>query len=372
MIDKPQIVMAPKILTLVIWISIHTSVLSQTILSMEREGGVYFLPCTINGVGLRFVFDTGANTVTISLTEAMFMLKNGYLDKDDIIGTSYAQLANGEVTENTKIILRKVEIGGIVLEDITASIVHELDAPLLLGQSVIERLGPIQINGRELIILDGADNTINRGNGSQYADSYVHCDPLNPTEVVEVLNPTTNKVWMDRNLGASRVATSHNDVEAYGDYYQWGRFADGHQCRDSETTSTNATTAVPSARNVWSRKFIYDFSDWLSVSQDNLWQGVDGANNPCPSGYRLPNKAEWDAERQSWESNNRDGAFGSPLRLPYSGYRSRRPFYVGFYGYYWSSSVSGSNALGLNFAGSFALLSPFPRANGFAVRCLKN
>jgi hypothetical protein len=56
-----------------------------------------------------------------------------------------------------------------------------------------------------------------------------------PTTVVEVTNPTTGKTWMDRNLGATQVATSSTDAAAYGDLYQWGRRADGHQCRTSAT-----------------------------------------------------------------------------------------------------------------------------------------
>lgn len=55
------------------------------------------------------------------------------------------------------------------------------------------------------------------------------------TQVVDVINPTTGHTWMDRNLGASRAATSSTDTEAYGDLYQWGRAADGHQKRTSGT-----------------------------------------------------------------------------------------------------------------------------------------
>tara|TARA_B110000090_G_scaffold89704_1_gene101755 strand:- start:8070 stop:8588 length:519 start_codon:yes stop_codon:yes gene_type:complete len=39
----------------------------------------------------------------------------------------------------------------------------------------------------------------------------------------------TGQVWMDRNLGATQVATSSTDHLAYGNLYQWGRALDGHQ-----------------------------------------------------------------------------------------------------------------------------------------------
>ncbi len=131
---------------------ISNNVYAQTRIIMQKEGGVYTVPCKVNGLPLKFIFDTGASNVTISLTEALFMFKNGYLNKDDIYGSSYAQLANGDFTENTEILLKVIEIADLKLKNVRASIVHELNAPLLLGQTAIEKLGKIQLDGNELII----------------------------------------------------------------------------------------------------------------------------------------------------------------------------------------------------------------------------
>lgn len=136
--------------------------IAQTQVIMTDEGnGVYTIPCKVNGLPLKFIFDTGASDVVISLSEARFMLKNGYLDSNDIVGKSYSQIANGEITENTRIILKEIEIQGLVLKNVTASVIHKLGAPLLLGQSAIQKLGRIQLNGNELIIYNGSDTNSN-------------------------------------------------------------------------------------------------------------------------------------------------------------------------------------------------------------------
>jgi len=189
----------------------------------------------------------------------------------------------------------------------------------------------------------------------------------------DVYNPTTGKVWMDRNLGASRVATNTNDDKAWGDFYQWGRLKDGHQCRNSSTTATLSSTDIPGHAN-----FITNSNDWRSPQNDNLWQGTNGGmNNPCPSGYRLPTYTELDAERASWSAQTGDAAFNSPLKLTVGGRRHVDGSWIGSAnGYLWTSTLLSSTStrvlvfwswgLGWNdfFSGS--------RGTGCTVRCIKN
>ncbi len=112
----------------------------------KMYSGVYEVPCTINELPLKFIFDTGASTVTISSVEASFMLKNGYLKEADIKGKEYYSTATGEIHEGTKIRLREIKIGDSVLRNVEASVTHNQQAPLLLGQSVLERFGTITID----------------------------------------------------------------------------------------------------------------------------------------------------------------------------------------------------------------------------------
>ena len=133
---------------------------SQTTIIMQKEGGVFTVPCTVNGLKLKFIFDTGASDVSISLTEALFMLENGYLNTEDIFGKQYYTDATGDISVGTKIILREIEFADLKLYNVNASVVSELSAPLLLGQSAISKLGTFQLdpNNGALTIL----NTTNK------------------------------------------------------------------------------------------------------------------------------------------------------------------------------------------------------------------
>ncbi|MFW5757848.1 MAG: hypothetical protein ACOCYO_04120 [Bacteroidota bacterium] len=189
----------------------------------------------------------------------------------------------------------------------------------------------------------------------------------------DVENPITGKIWMDRNLGASRVATSSTDADAYGDVYQWGRGTDGHQLRTSATTTTLSEGDTPGHGD-----FITNSVspwDWRMTQNDNLWQGVDGINNPCPEGYRLPTEAELDAERQSWSSNDAEGAFASPLKFTVGGVRnfgSGTFYFVDEYGRYWTSTVNDDSARSMVFTDGNAYLLNNGRADGSSVRCIKD
>lgn len=95
------------------------------------------------------IFDTGASDITISSVEANFMLKNRYHSGKDIKGKRYYQVATGELNAETIITLREVMIGDVLLKNVEASVVGDQRAPLLFGQSDIERFGIISIDNEQ-------------------------------------------------------------------------------------------------------------------------------------------------------------------------------------------------------------------------------
>lgn len=119
---------------------------SRTKIHMRRENGVYLVPITVNGLNLDFIFDTGASSICLSSAEALVMLRQGKISQEDILGQQQFMDATGGISVGTTIRLRSVEIGGIELRDVEATVVDNIQAPLLLGQTALAKFGRVTID----------------------------------------------------------------------------------------------------------------------------------------------------------------------------------------------------------------------------------
>ncbi len=219
--------MKKNIFCFLLSMAFSSSIFAQTRIMMQKEGGVYTVPCKVNGLQLKFIFDTGASNVTISLTEALFMIKNGKLNKEDIYGSSYAQLANGDITENTEILLREISIADLTLYNVRASIVHNLDAPLLLGQTAIAKLGKIQLDGNELIVMNTGEvksydysNPTNNQSKTNHSNSSPYSRNFTGTQAVFTYSPILENPDM---INSKQIGQIENDLvtilEKYNEKY---------------------------------------------------------------------------------------------------------------------------------------------------------
>lgn len=200
---------------------------------------------------------------------------------------------------------------------------------------------------------------------------------LKNTTIVDVKS-VTGRVWMDRNLGASRAALSINDELSFGNLFQWGRLADGHESRTSQTTNSISNNYIP-GNSLFILNSVSN-GDWLLPQNNFLWSN-DFNNNPCPTGYSIPTEEEIANEIKTWNLQDAYGAFNSLLKLPFAGFRNGETgvLETGFSSAYWTKTTvpkpAGSNyytsrILGLQLT-SLSFFSN-PRTYGFSCRCIKN
>ena len=141
-------------ITVVLAISV-IPMFSQITIPMQQEDGVYRVPCKINGAKMKLVFDTGASSVSLSLSMAQYLYDNEFITDSDIVEQGQSQTADGRIVDHLEINIKDFEIGGMHIENVSATVIAAQTAPLLMGQSAIQKLGRIQIEGSNLILLDG-------------------------------------------------------------------------------------------------------------------------------------------------------------------------------------------------------------------------
>jgi hypothetical protein len=187
----------------------------------------------------------------------------------------------------------------------------------------------------------------------------------------KIRSPYTKRYWLDRNLGAARKCRRSNDFECFGDYYQWGRFSDGHENKHSALSTSLSIILTP-----YHSKFILSSKkpwSWSIKSLGLLWQARSNLNNPCPKGFRVPTAKE--LERELKNVQNGQEAFEHFLSLPASGYRYNidgEIYFEGTDGNIWSSSLDNDSTIHhFGFTQESAGFGKNAASWGFNVRCIE-
>lgn len=206
-------------------------------------------------------------------------------------------------------------------------------------------------------------------------------------------SPYTGRTWLDRNLGASIVSQNdyRDDEESFGDYYQWGRCSDGHEKLNSDLIDV-CSRSTDTIHGDFIIIDTYDEShepDWLTESNNGLWQGVHGINNPCPPGFRLPTIEEFEEEMIEFSKNNDDflkNFLIAPLacdRSNFDGLYDNTTYSfqgIGIRGVLWTSSICNDKSYALSFDKDDGFLFDSDeihkiedsRATGIPIRCIKD
>ena len=112
----------------------------EFIIPYKESKGVKIIAVKVNGVGLEMIFDTGCSGTLISIAGANYLYQKGLLTENDFLGISKSMIADGSIVENMVINLKEVIIADqIFCPNVEATVSKNIDAPLLLGNEILNR-----------------------------------------------------------------------------------------------------------------------------------------------------------------------------------------------------------------------------------------
>lgn len=255
---------------------------AQKVIKMHKSGGVSVIDCKVNGYPLSFIFDTGASDVTISEKTAIELAKGGYLTNEDIIGKSSYQVASGDIVDGLVINLKKIEISGIELTNIRASVLFGESVPLLLGQSAISRLGTIQLNLNY--------NTIELG--LNVNNNFIPSTPSSGLSRNYIGVVIGKQEWMADNLDVTTFRNGDKIPEAKT-YEEW-------------------TRAAREKKPAW----CYMWNNPSTGKQGKLynWYAVSDPRGLAPLGWRVSTSSDWNILEFHLKSKFSKPTFGDIAR----------------------------------------------------------
>ena len=198
------------------------------------------------------------------------------------------------------------------------------------------------------------------------------------------------KIWLQQNLGSPQVAFGSLDKASIGDYFQWGRWDDGHQAPNSVTITGGPSLMNPSHISSGNSNFIKGTTAntrWWGVGglSTDTWSGTSitatNGKDPCTAlgaGWRLPTSAEWENVAVFEDLFGTISAGLSRLKLPASGYRlsyDGMVFQNGDIGNYWTKDAASNSYARVFFFddNSYEATTRLSqRTEGYTCRCVKD
>jgi len=229
-------------------------------------------------------------------------------------------------------------------------------------------------------------------------------DPLDANSIAHnglvynvITSDDTGRQWLDRNLGASKVCDKSRDdtttpyvddpayvadqMDCFGDYYQWGRKTNGHEKKESVTSEILLEQDVESGGMfvLTSEHFWEKNTTWRTTRNDVLWAGNDAPNAICPAGFSVPTALEMLADTKDATGDNkvtdRDTAFKNFLHLPAAGTRNHTTgdsSFSGDTGYVWVNDIYFNSAIQIMYSQTWLMGTITNHEEGVPVRCIKN
>lgn len=195
-------------------------------------------------------------------------------------------------------------------------------------------------------------------------------------------------IWLQQNLGSVRVARNNGDPQAAGDYFNWGRWDDGHQYKNT-TSAESPSPNNPSGLSKTDANPWYTVNHWWGTgTATDTWtanspKDVSATNgcDPCKQllgkDWHVPTEAEFSAMVEAEGIINRKTGFTSNLKFTHTGFTGTNGGSAIGTSMLWTSTAAAKGqAKGFAFSSNgedevTAKFGNYGRGLGFRVRCVK-
>ena len=150
-----------------------------------------YVEVSVDGIKRRFAIDTGCSSLSINIRLLDELVKQKKVKLSEMGAEREAQMANGYTHVVRELMLGEFTLGGYTFRNVVAhvGINDSPDAPLLLGQSLLERMRWYQIEGNT-IRFEPYDEAYQHA--LSFADYYAN-DSVHQQEIANLLMPYEQK-----------------------------------------------------------------------------------------------------------------------------------------------------------------------------------
>lgn len=118
-----------------------------SVVSIPRTNGQFFAQGRVNSGSVRFLIDTGASTVALTLEDA----RRAGVDINRLVYNRAVDTANGR-TMASEVILKEVRIGGVRVTNVRALVLAEGLHVSLLGMTYLGELQKVEVMPNQMVL----------------------------------------------------------------------------------------------------------------------------------------------------------------------------------------------------------------------------
>jgi len=119
--------------------------MNEITFTLEAQTGVITANCLINDHAIEFSYQENYKT-EISLRQALKLLNDGEIDKNDFMGDVDMALANGTIANQSIFKIKKLTIADKTIENIEVIVNNRLKNSFQFGSSVLSKFGNFTID----------------------------------------------------------------------------------------------------------------------------------------------------------------------------------------------------------------------------------